>query len=225
MVGADPDELRRSPVLRDRFEVVRASREDSPTESVKRQSATPWLFTQIRQPTHRYIALPEVSSENREWIPGAFLGPEVIAGNKLIVWQSDQPWIFAYLQSSAFMAWVRAFGGRLESRYSIAPGLVYFTFPFDVPDPAQRTHLEHAARGVLDARAAHPGATLADLYDAGAMPTGLRGAHQRLDAVVDGLYELTAPTEAGRMKVLLHRYQQLTTQAARSRRSGTTVRR
>ena len=40
----------------------------------------------------------------------------------------------------------------------------------------------------LDARAAHPSATLADLYDPDLMPPNLRRAHQVLDRAVDRLY-------------------------------------
>ena len=41
---------------------------------------------------------------------------------------------------------------------------------------------------MLDARADHPGATLADLYDPDLMPPNLRRAHQALDRAVDRLY-------------------------------------
>lgn len=44
------------------------------------------------------------------------------------------------------------------------------------------------AKAVLDARAAHPGATLADLYDPDVMPADLRKAHTALDKAVDALY-------------------------------------
>ena len=44
------------------------------------------------------------------------------------------------------------------------------------------------AQAVLDARAAYPNATLADLYDPDLMPPALRRAHQALDRAVDRLY-------------------------------------
>jgi len=47
---------------------------------------------------------------------------------------------------------------------------------------------EHATQGVLDARAAHPDSSLADLYDPIAMPPDLRLAHQELDRAVDAAY-------------------------------------
>lgn len=41
---------------------------------------------------------------------------------------------------------------------------------------------------MLDARAAHPGKTLADLYDPDKMPMDLLSAHQALDAAVEAAY-------------------------------------
>ena len=48
--------------------------------------------------------------------------------------------------------------------------------------------MEPLAQAVLDAREAHPGATLADLYDPNLMPPNLRRAHQAVDRAVDRLY-------------------------------------
>ena len=41
---------------------------------------------------------------------------------------------------------------------------------------------------MLDARAAHPDSTLAELYDPDLMPPNLRRAHRALDRAVDRLY-------------------------------------
>ena len=48
--------------------------------------------------------------------------------------------------------------------------------------------MEPLAQAVLDARAEHPSASLADLYDPDLMPVKLRRAHQALDRAVDRLY-------------------------------------
>jgi len=199
LVGAPASDLRQSPVLRQRLAAVAESRLASKTESVRAQARTPALFTQIRQPTTRYLALPEVSSKNREYVPGRFYGPEVIAGNKLILWPDAPLWLFGYLQSAAFTTWVRAFAGRMKSDFSISPSTVYFTFPFIQPAGAAMQRLESAAQDVLDVRDSHSGESLADLYDPLAMPRDLRKAHDRLDAVIDGLYRLRKPTETERL--------------------------
>ena len=209
LVNAPGADLRVSPVLARRLRAVAEARRLSPTESVREQAATPALFTQIRQPSHRYLALPEVSSENREWIPGAFFEPDVIAGNKLIIWDTEERWHFAYLQSSLYMAWVRAYCGRLKSDFSLSPGLVYFPFPFVIPNADQRARLNAAAQAVLDERSSHRGASLADLYDADRMPGSLRVCHLELDEQIDNLYGLSMPSEAERLKMVLARYEKL----------------
>jgi hypothetical protein len=91
---------------------------------------------------------------------------------------------------------------------------------------------------VLDARAAFPGSTLADLYDPLTMPPALVKAHQQLDRAVDAAYLAAekaagrkAPklgTDAERVAFLFERYQQLTsllpaTKVKKTRRTrGTT---
>lgn len=211
LVDAAPSELLSSAVLKERLRGVAEARSASKTASVRAQAKTPALFTQIRQPSLRYLALPEVSSKNREYVPGRYYEAEVIGGNKLILWPDAPLWLFGYLQSAAFTAWVRAFAGRMKSDFSISPSTVYFTFPFIKPTSATMVRLEQAAQAVLDARDAHPGESLAALYDPLAMPHDLRRAHDRLDSIIDGLYRLKKPSEAERLSRLGSEYAALTT--------------
>lgn len=183
--GANPTDLNESPVLRARLAAVRDARLNSPTSSVKEFAMKPALFTQNRQPAGRYFALPEVSSENRIWIPGRFFEPDIIAGNKLIIFPDAEPWHAALLQSSMFMSWVTAFAGRLESRFSISPALAYFPIPWPAIDPAQAAKLTGAFEVVEKVRSGFPTASLADLYGANSMPPDLLDAHLLLDRLVD----------------------------------------
>lgn len=67
--------------------------------------------------------------------------------------------------------------------------------------------IEKAAQAVLDARAAHPNATLADLYDPLTMPPDLVKAHAHLDALVDKAYGLSPScTDLGRVAHLFKLY-------------------
>jgi len=211
LVDASPSDLRASPILKKRLAAVAESRKASKTVSVQAQAKTPALFTQIRQPKTRYLALPEVSSKNRDYIPGRYYDPDVIAGNKLILWPDTPLWLFGYLQSAAFMAWVRAFAGRMKSDFSISPSTVYFTFPFVMPTAGAFARVDEATQAVLDAREAHPEESLADLYDRLAMPRDLRKAHDRLDTVIDSLYRLKKPTSAERLTRLCAEYAALAT--------------
>ena len=66
------------------------------------------------------------------------------------------------------------------------------------------------AQAVLNARAAHPGATLADLYDPDLMPPNLRRAHQALDRAVDRLYRRAGfSSERERVEYLFGLYERM----------------
>lgn len=99
---------------------------------------------------------------------------------------------FALITSRMHMAWTAYVGGRLKSDYQYSPGINYNPFPWPVFDLRAKDRLSTLAQAVLDARADHPGATLADLYDADVMPGNLRRAHEALDRAVDRLYRPAA---------------------------------
>ena len=170
-----------------RSSLNRLGRLQSPTESVKAFARYPTLFTQDRQPDVAYLGIPEVSSENREYIPMAMLPPTVIASNKLQIIPGAPLYYFGILTSAMHMAWMRVVAGRLESRYSYAPA-VYNSFPWPEMTDNQRMAIERAAQGVLDARESFADKSLEDLYDTDSMPPALRRAHDTLDKAVDRLY-------------------------------------
>jgi hypothetical protein len=71
--------------------------------------------------------------------------------------------------------------------------------------------IEACAQAVLDARAVHTNASLADLYDPLTMPANLLKAHQALDKAIDAAYGYKgAATDAARVAFLFERYQQIT---------------
>ena len=142
-------------------------------------------------PTAPFLVVPKVSSERREYAPIGWLEPPAIPSDLVFVLKNATFSDFGLLTSATHMAWLRRIGGRLESRYRYSIGLVYNTFPlppgFHTNSPSI-AKLEPLAQAVLDARTAHPDATLADLYDPDLMPPNLRKAHQALDRAVDRLY-------------------------------------
>ena len=131
--------------------------------------------------------VPKVSSERREYVPIGWLEPPTFPSNLVFLLESASLADFALLTSAIHMAWLRHIGGRLKSDYRYSIGFVYNTFPLP-PKEADLSSLDPLAQAVLDARAAHPDATLADLYDPDLMPPNLRRAHQALDRAVDRLY-------------------------------------
>ena len=110
------------------------------------------------------------------------------------------------------MSWMRVVCGRLKSDYRYSNKIVYNNYPWpEQPTAAQKQAVESAAQGVLDARAAHPGASLADLYDPLTMPSDLVKAHHTLDKAVDKCYRTQAfTTDAKRVEYLFELYERYT---------------
>jgi hypothetical protein len=218
---ATPQELKSLPEVMRRVESVRQSRLASKAASTREYAKYPTRFRQIAQPDSDYLAVPEVSSERRDYVPVAFLSADVICSNKIQFVPNASPYHFGVLSSAMHMSWIRAVCGRLESRLSYSNTIVYNNYPWpDITDDKHRTAIETAAQGVLDARGAFPDSTLAHLYDPLAMPPALVKAHATLDRAVDAAYISVekaagrkAPklgTDAERVAFLFERYQALT---------------
>ena len=182
-----PNLLARLPRVRDRIAAVRAYRKASKSRPTQKLAETPASYHVNVLPTTSFLVIPKVSSERREYIPIGWLAPPTIPSDLVFVLQNATLVDFALLTSAMHMAWLRHVGGRLKSDYRYSIGLVYNTFPTPQED-ADMSKMEALAQEVLDARATHPDATLADLYDPDIMPPNLRQAHRRLDRAVDRLY-------------------------------------
>ena len=173
-------DLKQMPQVQARIQAVKAMREASSKAATQKKAATPWLFDEIRQPSDgNYLAIPEVSSETRRFIPIGFLSSENIASNKLYMLASNTPlYHFGILNSTMHNAFMRTVSGRLESRYQYSGGIVYNNFPFpescrkpnndetacqeasgkkgETPRPSEnnplRSAIEAAAQAILDIR-------------------------------------------------------------------------
>lgn len=209
LVDAAPDELARLPEVRKRVERVKAWRLASVAPSTQRFAATPTLFRDRRLP-ERYLVIPSVSSERREYIPVGYLDATTVVNNLVFMVPGADLFMFGLIQSRLHMDWMRLVSGRLESRYRYSKDLSYNTFPWPERDdltPRQMQAVVGAAQAVLDARATYPTSTLAHLYDPTLMPANLRKAHETLDRAVEALYGLKSGcTEAQRLTVLLSAY-------------------
>ena len=206
---APPEVLGQLPRVRERIAAVRAIREASKSAPTQRLAATPTLYHVNVIPTAPFLVIPEVSSERREYAPIGWLEPPVIPSSLVRILENPSLADFALLTSAMHMAWLRHIGGRLKSDYRYSIGLVYNTFP-PPPKSADLSRLEPLAQAVLEARAAHPGATLADLYDPDLIPPNLRRAHQALDRAVDRLYRRSGfASERERVEHLFTLYEKM----------------
>jgi hypothetical protein len=213
-------------------QAVKAMREVSKDKATNADAARPTAFQKIRHSNTEFIAVPEVSSEKRLFIPMGFVDSQVIASNTLQTIPNSTLFHFGVLTSSMHNAWMRATCGRLESRYRYSAKIVYNNFPWpDLPEPPaaedgiadatrptpaqaagqkKRAAIDAAAQAVLDARASFPPASLADLYDPLAMPPALTKAHHHLDKTVDAAYAYKGQADdASRVAFLFGLYEQL----------------
>lgn len=191
----EPNVLKKFPEVLKRIEAVKRFRERSSDAGTRALAATPRRFHVENFPTGSFLVVPKVSSERRPYVPMGFSNDKghTLFSDLVFIGRDASLYHFGVLSSAMHMAWVRTVGGRLESRYRYSAGIVYNTFPWPAsPSEKQRKAIEEAAQAVLNARAAHPGSSLADLYDPDAMPDNLAKAHLKLDKAVDAAYAAEA---------------------------------
>jgi len=209
LVGAETSELRESVELRKRVKAVRDFRLLSKSAGTRKDADRPAEFQSIRQPKTDYLAVPRHSSEDRDYVPIAWFGHEVIANDALSIIENASTALFGVLSSKPFNIWNKAISGRLESRTRITNTITYNNFPFP-EDLKNNDQLSDAAKSVLDVRKTYSENSLADLYDPLAMPKDLVTAHRRLDRCVLEAYGLSGDaTEIEILAELFNRYSRL----------------
>lgn len=197
LVGANPSELKKCPMVLKRIEQCKAARESSIAEGIRKFAATPTLFAQRTQPTDKdFIIVPRVSSQNRRYVPMGFIKAGTIVTDLVQIVPEASLYDFGVMISNVHMAWMRVVCGRMKSDYRYIKDVVYNNFPWPTPTDAQKARIEQTAQAILDARALYPDSSLADLYDEVTMPPELRKAHQQNDRAVMDAYGFTKGTEA-----------------------------
>ena len=227
--GIEPSELRKMPFIMERVAKCREWRLSSKSADTRKHAATPTLFREQKNPKTAII-IPKVSSERRDYIPIGFIDDSVIVTDLAFIIPDATLYHFGVLTSRMHNAWMRAVAGRLEMRYRYSKDIVYNNFIWPVNETTECTEdtekkfsnsvcsvssvvhkISEAAQAILDARAAHPTATLADLYDPLTMPADLVKAHAHLDALVDKAYGLKPTcTDSDRVALLFKLYAEKT---------------
>ncbi|WP_427776847.1 type IIL restriction-modification enzyme MmeI [Bifidobacterium bifidum] len=154
---------------------------------------------------------PRVFSQRREYTTCALYPPSIIAGDKVYTCIDPNGLNFAVIESSMFMTWQKAIGGRLKSDPSFSNTLVWNTLPLPRLSDEQRQQVIDASKRILEARANHSGQSLADLYDPTFMPVDLRKAHEQLDKVVDIAFGAVKPCadDEERLRILFTSYAEI----------------
>lgn len=212
LVNVEPSEVRQCPLVVERINKCRISRQNSPAEGIKKFANTPMLFAQITQPEgDDYIIVPRVSSEKRRYIPIGFMSSDIKVTDAVQIIPKATIYDFGIITSNVHMSWMRTVAGRLEMRYRYSKDIVYNNFPWPSPNKEQKEKIEKTAQMILDARAKYPNSSLADLYDELTMPVELRKAHQLNDMAVMEAYGFNwkKMTESDCVAQLMNKYQEL----------------
>ena len=162
LVDANPAELLKMPEVMKRIELCRQDRLNGAPDRQK-LADTPTLFRETKNP-NTFIVVPAVSSERRKYVPIGFLDSATIPTNLVTIIPNASLYHFGVLTSNVHMAWMRAVCGRLKSDYRYSKDIVYNNFPWCNPTPEQRAKIEQTAQAILDARAAYPECSFADMY-------------------------------------------------------------
>ncbi len=204
--------IKKYELIYERIQRVKAFREKSKRPQTLKAAKYPYLFGEERQPDSDYLAIPKVSSENRDYIPIAYCSKDIICGDKLFSLPNAKLFHFGVITSKMQMAWMRSTCGRMKSDYSYSNTIVYNNYPWpENPTAKQIAAIEEKAQKILDVRAMFPNSSLADLYDPLTMPPTLVKAHNELDKAVDLAYRPQPFTsEANRMVYLFELYEKYT---------------
>lgn len=205
LVDCPPNELRQMPLIMERINQVRLDRLKSTDKGM--QNLPPTRFRETNNPDS-CLVIPVVSSENRKYIPMGFIDKSTISTNSNLIMSDAEIFHFGILMSEMHMTWVKYTCGRLKSDYRYSKDLVYNNYPWPkTPSAKHKQNVEAKAQKVLEARAAFPESSLADLYHPLTMPPQLVKAHQALDKAVDLCYRpQTFTNETARIEFLFELY-------------------
>lgn len=134
------------------------------------------------------IALPSVSSENREYLPATLLNANSVISNRNYGIYDGPLWALALLVSRLHWVWADTVCGKLELRFSYTNALGWNAFPVPVLTEKNKADLTRCAEDILLVREHYFPATIADLYDPENMPADLRAAHEHNDEVLERIY-------------------------------------
>ncbi len=185
----DIEVAQKSEFIRDRLAAVSENRTGSSASSTRDFAKQPHRFVQIAGKAEQYsIAVPRVSSENRDYLPTDLLTANTILGDRNFALYDAPLWNMAIIASRLHWVWIGTVCVRLEMRFSYSNTLGWNTFPVPKLIEQNKADLTRCAENILLAREAHYPATIADLYDPEKIPDDLRRAHDANDETLERIY-------------------------------------
>jgi hypothetical protein len=212
------EEAKNIPALARQIELVRAARLSSPDAYAQSLASRPHQFKSPRIATRNVIVTPRVSSENRPYLPVGLLDENAVIGDRNFALYDAPIWHMALIASRLHWVWIATVCVRLEMRFSYSNTLGWNTFPIPTLTEKNKNDLTRSAEDILLAREHYFPATIADLYDAEAIPEDLRLAHERNDEVLERIYVgRRFKNDTERLEKLFDLYTKMTSTPSRAR--------
>ena len=176
-------------LLTERFAEVKSIRSSKIKDKTALKLAEkPFRFRDQFEATTSFIAVPQVTSENREFLPVSILGGASLVTFKCFAIYDSPLWALSLVASRLHWVWVGAVCARMRTDFSYSNTLGWNTFPVPTLTEKNKEDLTRCAENILLAREAHFPKTIADLYDPEKMPENLRQAHEENDEVLERIY-------------------------------------
>lgn len=208
----DCAEAYRIPALADRFASVAEARRTSSAST-----SNPYSFAIKHQKGNEaLIIIPEVSSENRDYLPVGSAPKGIIITNKNFGIYNSPLWNMALIASRLHLLWIATVCGKMKTDFSYSNILGWNTFPVPKLTEQEKKDLTRAAKNILLAREAHFPATIAELYAKDKngkplMPENLRAAHEVNDDLLEHIYiGRRFKNDTERLEHLFKRYTEMT---------------
>lgn len=176
------------PPLRERIEAVERIRSESRGVQANENTDTPHRFVFAPHTHGPAIAVPNVSSERREYLPCDLTNYSTVVSNLASVIYDAPLWNLALIASKLHLVWIATVCGKLKTDYRYSNTLGWNTFPVPALSDQNKADLTRCAGNILLAREMHFPATIADLYDPDDMPANLREAHEHNDETLERIY-------------------------------------
>ena len=151
----------------------------------------PYRFRDQLEADRSIIVVPQVTSENRNFLPVG-----ILSGDSIISFQAyglmDSPvWSLSIVCSRLHWNWISKICRRMRTDFSYSSTLGWNTFPVPRLTEKNKADLTRCAEDILLAREHYFPATIADMYDPDRMDEEfplVREAHERNDETLERIY-------------------------------------
>ena len=177
-------------------------------------AATPHRFVFAPHSRHAAIAVPNVSSERRLFLPCEITGYDTVVSNLASVIYDAPLWNLALIASRLHLVWIATVCGRLKTDIRYSNTLGWNTFPVPTLTDKNKVDLTRCAEDILLAREHHFRDHRGPVRPEN-MPADLRAAHDRNDEVLERIYiGRRFKNDTERLEKLFDLYTKMTASAA-----------